>query len=175
MVNPRWRFDRPVCRGLQGKHNCPFTSETMVDVPIRAKRLKMHQKLVLSPNSSIVLLSLQQEQRCMSIGTLTANSLCFVSTRGQTNLPCSNPRSNYRPAYGYDCAKLAADNTELSVLAAGFSAAVETTYGTAFRSGPICLTIYPVTGDSADYAYDVSYVYSLLFLIYFFFTLTHFA
>jgi hypothetical protein len=62
----------------------------------------------------------------------------------------------YRPAYGYDCAKLAADHVELSILAAGFSTAVLNKHGTPFRSGPTCLTIYPVTGASSDYAYDVS-------------------
>ena len=140
----------------------------MVDVSIRAKPLKMHQKLVLSQDSSVILLSLQQVQRCISTGILTPNFLRFVSTPGQTNLLCSD----YRPAYGYDCAKLAANNTELNVLAAGFSAAVETTYGTAIRSGPICLTTYPVTGCSTDYTYDVLYVYSL-FLIYFVSILIH--
>ena len=64
----------------------------------------------------------------------------------------------YCPAYGYDCTKLAEDNTELSLLATGFSTAALSTHGTFFRPGPICLSIYPVTGDSTDYMYDVSYV-----------------
>lgn len=29
-------------------------------------------------------------------------------------------------------------------------------YGTEYETGPICTTIYPVSGSSVDYAYDVA-------------------
>ncbi|KAF9524325.1 putative carboxypeptidase [Crepidotus variabilis] len=58
--------------------------------------------------------------------------------------------------YGYSCSKAAPDATELNKLAAGFSTALKASHGTSFTSGPICTTIYPVTGSSTDYSYDVS-------------------
>ncbi|KAF9524324.1 putative carboxypeptidase [Crepidotus variabilis] len=58
--------------------------------------------------------------------------------------------------YGYSCSKVASDGTELNNLAAGFGTALEASHGTTFTTGPICSTIYPATGSSTDYAYDVS-------------------
>ncbi|CAA7260302.1 unnamed protein product [Cyclocybe aegerita] len=58
--------------------------------------------------------------------------------------------------YGYSCTKVAPDNTELGQLGAGFSNALRAVYGTRFTTGPSCTTIYPATGVSVDYAYDVS-------------------
>jgi hypothetical protein len=41
-------------------------------------------------------------------------------------------------------------------LAKGAVAAVKAVHGTTFEYGPICNTIYPVTGDSVDYALEVA-------------------
>ena len=41
-------------------------------------------------------------------------------------------------------------------LAQGAVAAIKAVYGTVFKAGPICTTIYPATGNSVDYANDVT-------------------
>ncbi|PPQ70195.1 hypothetical protein CVT24_003911 [Panaeolus cyanescens] len=58
--------------------------------------------------------------------------------------------------YGFDCDKVAIDNDELAQLASGFASAVKSVHGTEYLTGPSCTTIYPTSGSSADYAYDVS-------------------
>lgn len=66
--------------------------------------------------------------------------------------------------YGYSCSTLVAKNTEYQALATGASNAIEALYGTQFESGPICSTIYQVSGGSVDYVQDVTkadYVFTL--------------
>jgi hypothetical protein len=41
-------------------------------------------------------------------------------------------------------------------LTEGAIAAVKAVHGTVFEGGPICNTIYQVSGDSVDYAYEVA-------------------
>ncbi|TQV93843.1 carboxypeptidase A1 precursor [Cordyceps javanica] len=57
--------------------------------------------------------------------------------------------------YGYSCNALPANNAELQSLARGAVNAMYQLYGTSFRYGPICTTIYPATGSSVDYVADV--------------------
>ena len=59
-------------------------------------------------------------------------------------------------AYGYSCTTLAANNDKSQSLAQGVVAAIKAVYGTIFEPGPICSTIYQVTGGSVDYVYDVT-------------------
>lgn len=59
-------------------------------------------------------------------------------------------------AYGYSCTAKAPRNTELQSLAAGAAAAIRAVYGTTFKYGPICSTIYKATGSSVDYVNDVA-------------------
>jgi hypothetical protein len=63
-------------------------------------------------------------------------------------------------AYGFDCAAIPPDNTELTALAKGFTTALTAVYGTKYTYGGSCKTIYKTTGASDDYAYDVVYVSS---------------
>ncbi|CCO32907.1 Metallocarboxypeptidase A OS=Arthroderma otae (strain ATCC MYA-4605 / CBS 113480) GN=MCPA PE=3 SV=1 [Rhizoctonia solani AG-1 IB] len=58
--------------------------------------------------------------------------------------------------YGYSCSANAADKTEHTTLEQGFAAAFKAPYGKTLKTGPICSTIYQVSGGSVDYAYDVS-------------------
>lgn len=58
-------------------------------------------------------------------------------------------------AYGYSCTAVADKNTELLSLAKGAAAAIQAVYGTSFKTGPICSTIYKATGNSVDFANDV--------------------
>lgn len=58
--------------------------------------------------------------------------------------------------YGYSCTVTAADNSELVSLVNGYANAARVPYGTRYRAGPICTTIYQATGSSVDYSYDVS-------------------
>ncbi|KAL9627539.1 MAG: hypothetical protein Q9204_006494, partial [Flavoplaca sp. TL-2023a] len=58
--------------------------------------------------------------------------------------------------YGYSCSTLAANNAEYQSLAQGVAAAIKSVYGTVFRTGPICPTIYQVSGSSVDYLADVT-------------------
>jgi hypothetical protein len=65
-------------------------------------------------------------------------------------------------AYGWSCTVFPKDNVELSALAKGTAQAFKSVFGKTYKYGPICPTIYKVTGDSVDYAYDVSKIkYSL--------------
>lgn len=58
--------------------------------------------------------------------------------------------------YGYSCSIISIDSAELVSLAAGYAKAARVPYRTTYTSGPVCTTIYQVTGSSVDYAYDVS-------------------
>ncbi|KAJ8064013.1 hypothetical protein OCU04_007856 [Sclerotinia nivalis] len=53
--------------------------------------------------------------------------------------------------YGYSCTVLPENNSQLQSLAAGYVSAVKAVYGTSFKYGPICSTIYQATGSSVDY------------------------
>ncbi|GAB1317997.1 hypothetical protein MFIFM68171_08207 [Madurella fahalii] len=58
--------------------------------------------------------------------------------------------------YGYSCTALHSRNEELQSLARGAAAAIRAVHGTSFTTGPICSTIYRVSGGSTDYAIDVA-------------------
>ncbi|KAL8788338.1 MAG: hypothetical protein Q9213_001735 [Squamulea squamosa] len=58
--------------------------------------------------------------------------------------------------YGYSCTVVAANNAEYQSLAQGVVAAIKAVYGTVFKAGPICPTIYQVSGASVDYVADVT-------------------
>ncbi|KAL8852109.1 MAG: hypothetical protein Q9221_003039 [Calogaya cf. arnoldii] len=58
--------------------------------------------------------------------------------------------------YGYTCTTLSPNNAEYSTLATGVANAIRSVYGTVFRTGPICPTIYQVSGSSVDYVADVT-------------------
>ncbi len=51
---------------------------------------------------------------------------------------------------------MATNNAALQSLAQGTIAAIRAVYGTVFKAGPICSTIYQATGTSVDYVNDVS-------------------
>lgn len=59
-------------------------------------------------------------------------------------------------AYGYSCSVVSSNNAEYQSLASGVVAAIKSVYGTVFRTGAICPTIYQVSGGSVDYVTDVS-------------------
>ncbi|KAL9607664.1 MAG: hypothetical protein Q9167_007444 [Letrouitia subvulpina] len=48
------------------------------------------------------------------------------------------------------------NNAEYQSLAQGVVAAIKSVYGTVFKAGPICPTIYQVSGSSVDYVTDVT-------------------
>lgn len=54
--------------------------------------------------------------------------------------------------YGYTCSGTVPNAAKYASLTKGAIAAVQAVHGTKFTGGPICSTIYPVTGDSVDYA-----------------------
>lgn len=58
--------------------------------------------------------------------------------------------------YGFSCTAIAANNDKLQSLASGVAKAISAVYGTVFETGPICTTIYQVSGGSVDYVYDVT-------------------
>jgi murein tripeptide amidase MpaA len=57
--------------------------------------------------------------------------------------------------YGYSCTALPSKNAEYQSLSAGAVAALRAVNGVAFDYGPICSTIYKVTGGGVDYIQDV--------------------
>lgn len=58
--------------------------------------------------------------------------------------------------YGYTCSGALPNSAKYSSLTNGAIAAVKAVHGTAFTGGPICNTIYQVSGDSVDYAFEVA-------------------
>lgn len=58
--------------------------------------------------------------------------------------------------YGYSCSAVTTDGSELGQLAAGYAKAASALFQTTYKSGPVCTTVYQVTGCALDYAYDVS-------------------
>ncbi|KAG8738671.1 hypothetical protein FRC10_006618 [Ceratobasidium sp. 414] len=58
--------------------------------------------------------------------------------------------------YGYSCSTYPVDINEHTRLEEGFAAAFQAPYGKVLTTGPICSTLYKVSGSSVDYAYDVS-------------------
>ncbi|KAI8931370.1 hypothetical protein NX059_011704 [Plenodomus lindquistii] len=58
--------------------------------------------------------------------------------------------------YGYTCSGVLPNSAKYASLTKGAIAAVKAVHGTTFTGGPICNTIYQVSGDSVDYAYEVA-------------------
>ena len=56
--------------------------------------------------------------------------------------------------YGYTCSGTVPAAATYRRLTDGAIAAVRAVHGTPFTGGPICSTIYQVTGDSVDYAFE---------------------
>lgn len=54
--------------------------------------------------------------------------------------------------YGYTCSGVVPEAAKYESLSQGAVAAIEAVYGTNFTAGPICQTIYQVSGASVDYA-----------------------
>ncbi len=79
-------------------------------------------------------------------------------TRRSPHLASHSQRNllTHAPAYGYSCSVVTANNNEYQSLARGVVAAIKAVYGTVFRTGPICPTIYQVSGSSVDYLADVT-------------------
>ncbi|KAF1951315.1 hypothetical protein CC80DRAFT_209461 [Byssothecium circinans] len=58
--------------------------------------------------------------------------------------------------YGYTCTGTIPNAAKYASLSSGAVAAVKAVHGTSFQQGPICSTIYQVSGDSVDYAAEVA-------------------
>ncbi|KAF2114115.1 hypothetical protein BDV96DRAFT_109773 [Lophiotrema nucula] len=58
--------------------------------------------------------------------------------------------------YGYTCSGVIPEAATYDKIAQGAVAAIKAVHGTTFQPGPICQTIYQVSGDSVDYAYQVA-------------------
>jgi hypothetical protein len=58
--------------------------------------------------------------------------------------------------YGYSCNATAPQNTILQSLARGAAETIKSINGTDYEYGPLCNTIYPVTGSSVDYINDIT-------------------
>lgn len=56
--------------------------------------------------------------------------------------------------YGYTCSGTVPNAAKYSSLTNGAIAAIKAVHGTSFTGGPICNTIYQVSGDSVDYALE---------------------
>ncbi|RUP50491.1 hypothetical protein BC936DRAFT_138886 [Jimgerdemannia flammicorona] len=61
---------------------------------------------------------------------------------------------------GYTCSSGTPDDKELTTLAAGAASALSKLYGTRFRTGDICTTIYQASGNSIDFSYNAGAKYS---------------
>ncbi|KAF1835645.1 hypothetical protein BDW02DRAFT_495520 [Decorospora gaudefroyi] len=58
--------------------------------------------------------------------------------------------------YGYTCSGVVPNSAKYASLTRGAIAAIKAVHGTTFTGGPICSTIYQVSGDSVDYAVEVA-------------------
>ncbi|CAO2652034.1 Nn.00g003170.m01.CDS01 [Neocucurbitaria sp. VM-36] len=58
--------------------------------------------------------------------------------------------------YGYTCSGVVPNAAKYESLTKGAIAAVKAVHGVTFTGGPICNTIYQVSGDSVDYAFEVA-------------------
>ncbi|KAJ4375924.1 hypothetical protein N0V83_001202 [Neocucurbitaria cava] len=58
--------------------------------------------------------------------------------------------------YGYTCSGVVPNSAKYASLTNGAIAAVKAVHGVTFTGGPICNTIYQVSGDSVDYAFEVA-------------------
>ncbi|KAF1840089.1 uncharacterized protein K460DRAFT_371306 [Cucurbitaria berberidis CBS 394.84] len=58
--------------------------------------------------------------------------------------------------YGWTCSGVLPNAAKYQSLTQGAIAAVKAVHGTQFTGGPICNTIYQVSGDSVDYAFEVA-------------------
>ncbi|KAH9874273.1 hypothetical protein IAQ61_004904 [Plenodomus lingam] len=56
--------------------------------------------------------------------------------------------------YGYTCTGTVPNSAKYATLTSGAIAAIKAVHGTTFTGGPICNTIYQVSGDSVDYALE---------------------
>ena len=56
--------------------------------------------------------------------------------------------------YGYTCSGTLPNAASYASLAKGAVAALKAVHGTTFTAGPICSTIYQVSGASVDYALE---------------------
>ncbi|NWI67584.1 CBPA2 Carboxypeptidase, partial [Todus mexicanus] len=64
--------------------------------------------------------------------------------------------------YGYKCTE-PADHAELDALGRAAAASIRSLYGTTFKVGSICTTIYQASGGSIDWSYDYGIKYSFAF------------
>ncbi|NWU93763.1 CBPA2 Carboxypeptidase, partial [Upupa epops] len=64
--------------------------------------------------------------------------------------------------YGYKCTA-PADYAELDALGKAAASSIQSLYGTTFRVGSICKTIYQASGGSIDWSYDNGIKYSFAF------------
>ncbi|NXA47826.1 CBPA2 Carboxypeptidase, partial [Nothocercus julius] len=64
--------------------------------------------------------------------------------------------------YGYKCTK-PADYTELDSVGKAAASSIHSLYGTTFKVGNICSTIYQASGGSIDWSYDYGIKYSFAF------------
>ena len=62
--------------------------------------------------------------------------------------------TNQRIAYGYTCSGQVPDAAKYASLSEGAVSAIKAVHGTVYTQGPICNTIYQVSGDSVDYALE---------------------
>jgi murein tripeptide amidase MpaA len=58
--------------------------------------------------------------------------------------------------YGYTCSGTMPNSAKFEALTQGAIAAVKSVHGTTYTGGPICSTIYQVSGGSVDYAFEVA-------------------
>ncbi|NXJ83902.1 CBPA2 Carboxypeptidase, partial [Trogon melanurus] len=64
--------------------------------------------------------------------------------------------------YGYKCTE-PADQDELDALGRAAASSIQSLYGTTFKVGSICTTIYQASGGSIDWSYDYGIKYSFAF------------
>ena len=87
---------------------------------------------------------------------ITKKTLLYIDVHSYSQLLMS--------PYGYTCDKkaLPENNDRIQQVLKGWEAAISKQYGTRFKYGPICTTIYQASGSSSDWmAAEIGVPYSL--------------
>lgn len=99
--------------------------------------------------------SVKQEQGLKLFIDWHAYGQLFMSRKSSSERPSIGNPSNNAPASAYSCDAKPKKHREYLSLARGAADAIEAVHGTQFKSGPVCSTLYPVTGTAVDYVNDV--------------------
>lgn len=88
----------------------------------------------------------------------------YIMYRKASPPPLLHCTTNTQTAYGFTCDKTISANHHVKVVARDAANAMKAVHGTVYKTGTACELLYPTSGSSEDYAYDVvgaDYAYTI--------------